>query len=177
MILKIMDAYRFYARRHPIRFMLINFILVAAWICVIMGFSGESADVSGDRSAKVLVGIVNAIAPDSNVTLDNYETDPRLHNSEKVVRKLAHMTEYGLLAFLLFSFLFGFRDLPRKYAYIIPVAAVALLGTIDEINQTRVAGRYGSLFDVTVDVVAAGIAVFIARLLTRRYRSRKRKTA
>ena len=177
MILKIMDAYRIYARRHPIRFMLINIILVAVWICVIMGFSGESADVSGDRSAKVLVGIVNAIAPDANVTLDNYKTNPGLFNSEKVVRKLAHMTEYGLLAFLIFSFLFGFRDLPRRYAYIVPVASVALLGTIDEINQTRVAGRYGSLFDVTVDVVAAIVAVSISRFLTRCYRKEKRKTA
>ena len=166
-----MDAYRTYARRHPIRFIGINLILVLLWITVIMGFSGESADISGDRSARVLVGIVNVIAPDANVTLDNYEEDPRLHNSERVVRKLAHMTEYGLLAFLLFSFLFGFRDLDRKYAYIVPVVFVACLGTIDEINQTRVAGRYGSLFDVCVDVAAAVIAVLIARRLTLRYRS------
>ncbi len=171
MIIKMMDAYRNYARRHPLRFIGINLILVVLWTTVIMRFSGESADISGDRSARILVGIVNTIAPDADVTLDNYETNPRLHNSERVIRKIAHMTEYGLLSFLLFSFLFGFRDLDRKYAYVLPVAFTAVLGTVDEINQTRVAGRYGSLFDVCVDVFAAVIAVLIARRLTLRYRS------
>ena len=176
MIYKMMDAYRQFARKHPIRFITINLILVVVWTAVIMGFSGENADVSGDRSAKILVGIVNVISPDSNVTLENYEACPDsfpfLQNSERVVRKAAHMTEYGLLAFLIFSFLFGFRDLERKYSYILPVIGVAALGTVDEINQTRVAGRYGSLFDVCVDVTAAVIAALIARHLTLRYRSR-----
>ncbi len=165
-----MDAYRRYSRRHPVRFISINLILVLVWIAVIMGFSSEDADVSGDRSARVLVGIVNVIDPDANVTLENYQSFPGLENSERIVRKLAHMTEYGLLALLMFSFLYGFKDLPRKQNYIIPVAFVALLGTIDEIHQTTVAGRYGSLFDVCVDTSAAFIVICLVHHLVYRFR-------
>ncbi len=168
-----MDAYRRFARRHPIRFLCISIALVLCQIVVIMHFSGEEADISGARSARVLVGIVNVVAPSADVTLENYETVPALHNSEKVVRKVAHMIEYGLLSFLMWSVFFAFRDLPRKYAYILPVVFTALLGIIDEKNQTTVTGRYGSWFDVSVDVAASVIAVWIAYLLTKRYRQGK----
>lgn len=168
-----MDAYRLYARRHPIRFICINTILVICWVFVIMRFSGEEADISGARSSKILVGIVNVLAPSADVTLDNYESVAYLHNSEKVVRKVAHMIEYGILTVLIWSVLFGFRDLSRSYAYILPVVFVALLGIIDEKNQTTVSGRYGSWFDVSVDIAASIIVVTLLYHLTRRYRRRK----
>ena len=169
----ILDAYRHFARRHPIRFIAINIVLVILWVGVIMRFSGENADISGPRSAKVLVGIVNAVAPSANVTLENYEEVAALHNSERVIRKLAHMIEYGFLTVLVFAVFFGFRDMPRKYSYILPVLFVMGLGMIDEKNQTTVSGRYGSWFDVCVDTAAAIIVVILIRLLTIRYRRRK----
>ena len=168
-----MDAYRRFARRHPIRFIGINIVLVVLWVGVIMRFSGENADISGPRSAKVLVGIVNTVAPSANITLDNYENVAALHNCEKVIRKLAHAIEYGLLTVLVFAVLFGFRDLPRKYAYIIPVLFVFCLGALDEKNQTTVSGRYGSWFDVCVDTAAAVLVVILIRRLTKRYRLQK----
>lgn len=171
--LSVLDAYRRYARRHPLRFIGINIILVVLWITVIMRFSGENADISGNRSARILVGIVNTIAPKANVTLDNYESVEALHNSEKVVRKVAHMIEYGILTCLLWALFFGFRNLPRKYAYILPVVFVFFLGMIDEKNQTTIDGRYGSWFDVGVDVLASVITVYLAYRLTKRYRKRK----
>ena len=167
------DVLRRFARRHPIRFIAINTVLVILWICVIMRFSGENADISGPRSAKVLVGIVNVIAPSADITLDNYQSVEALHNSEKVVRKLAHMTEYGILTLLLFALLFGFRDIPRKISYAIPVIFVACLGMIDEKNQTTISGRYGSWFDVCVDVLAAVIVIYLSHRLTMRYRLQK----
>ena len=138
-----------------------------------MKFSGENADISGPRSAKVLVGIVNVVAPSSGITLDNYENVAALHNCEKVVRKLAHMTEYGLLTVLVFAVMFGFRDLPRRYAYIIPVIFVICLGIFDEKNQTTISGRYGSWFDVCVDTLASVITVALIRHLTLKYRRGK----
>ena len=172
---RITDAYRHFARKHPIVFIGINMILVILWAMVIMRFSGEDAEVSGERSAKIIVGIVNTVAPSANVTMENYDSIAFLHNSERVVRKLAHMTEYGILTVLILAVLFGFRDLPRKYSYLIPVAAVILLGFTDEKNQTTVSGRYGSVFDVAVDVAASIITVRLIYLLTKRYRRKKRE--
>ncbi len=165
-----MDAYRRYARRHPLRFIGINLILVILWVCVIMHFSGENADISGARSAKILVGLVNTVAPSANVTMDNYKAVGALFSAEKVIRKLAHMAEYALLSLLIWSVCFGLRNLPRKYAYVIPVVFTAVLAVIDEKNQTTITGRYGSWFDVCVDITAAFITVTLAYLLTKRYR-------
>ncbi|MCR5673222.1 MAG: VanZ family protein [Lachnospiraceae bacterium] len=172
-MMKILDAWRRFARRHPLRFIAIYTVLVLCQIMLIVRFSGEDADLSGARSSRILVGIVNVVAPSSDITLDNYKTVPALFNSEKVVRKLAHFIEYGILALFIWSLLFGFRDLPRKYAYIVPVTVVALLGTFDEIHQKAVPGRYGSWFDVCVDVFAAIVTVMIAYRLTRNYRAKK----
>ena len=170
-----MDVYRSFARRHPLRFIAINIVLVICQITLIMRFSDENADISGARSSKILVDVVNAVAPSADITLDNYKTVAFLYNSEKVVRKMAHFTEYGILAVFIWSLLFGFRDVQRKYAYIIPVAAVMILGAIDEKHQTVVPGRYGSVFDVCVDVFASVVTVTAAYHLTRKYRLQKMK--
>ncbi len=138
-----------------------------------MGFSGEDSEVSGGRSAKILVGIINVIAPSADVTLENYETFDQLENTEKALRKAAHMFEYGVLAMLVWAVCFGLSDLPRKYAYILPVLFAVCIGSIDEKNQTTVSGRTGSMIDVCVDATGALIAVFIAYRLTMRYRRAK----
>lgn len=168
-----MDVYRRFARRHPVRFICINTLLVLIWIGVIMHFSGEDADISGRRSSTILVGIIHAVSPSSTVTVNGYDYDSALINAERVVRKVAHMIEYGILSILIWSVMFGFRKLPRAFAYVVPVAAVFCLGIADEINQRSIPGRYGSLFDVCVDVIASIITVFVAYRLTLRYRRRK----
>ncbi len=169
-----MDAYRNFARRNPAVFITFNLIFSILWISVIMGFSGEDADISGLRSARILVGLINTIAPEADVTLDNYESLEALENSEKVIRKTAHMIEYGVLAFFVWAVLFGFADLRRRYAYIIPVIFSAAVGALDERHQTAVRGRYGTWIDVCVDAAGAVIAVFTAYALTKRYRDLKR---
>ena len=173
---RITDAYRRFARSHPVFFIITNMILVLAWTFVIMRFSGESADISGPRSAKIVVGIVNTVAPSANVTLENYELVPWLHNSERVVRKLAHMAEYSVLTLLIWALLFGFYNLPRKYVNAIPVIATFILGMIDEKKQTTIAGRYGSWFDVCVDTAAAILTVIVIDRLTKRYRRLKKES-
>ncbi len=176
MFVVVLDVYRRFARSHPVSFICINLIFVILWINTIMWFSGENAEISGGRSAQILVSIVNAVDPDANVTLENYESIVALDNCEKVIRKLAHMFEYGVLAFLVCATSFGFRNLPRRYACIASVLFAGVVGIADERNQTVTDGRYGSWVDVCIDMLGAAIAVMIVYHLTIRYRRRKRKT-
>ncbi|MBO4904429.1 MAG: VanZ family protein [Lachnospiraceae bacterium] len=174
-IVAVMDVYRCFARRHPVCFICVNMVLVLLWVGVIMHFSGEDADVSGRRSSSILVGIIHAMSPSSEVTVNGYDYDPVLINAERVVRKIAHMIEYGILSILIRSLLFGFASLPRVFAYVLPVIGVACLGVVDEMNQRSIPGRYGSLFDVSVDITASVITMFIVYRLTERYRCLKRE--
>ena len=67
-----------------------------------------------------------------------------------VLRKLAHMTEYGLL------FILWRRALPGASPWAAAAIAVGYAIT-DEIHQTFVEGRHGAPVDVLID--SAGVAL------------------
>ena len=93
--------------------------------------------------------------PDLNSGLGSLDT---------VLRKLAHMTEYGLLWFSLWR-AFGYRD-PR------PAIAVALLyAASDELHQSFVQGRHGSPVDWCIDAAGVGLAGLVVVLYDRRARA------
>ena len=74
---------------------------------------------------------------------------------DTVLRKLAHMVEFGLLWFLWWR-AFGYAD-PR------PAIAIALAYAVsDELHQSFVAGRVGSPVDVAIDAAGIGLAGLIA---------------
>ena len=72
---------------------------------------------------------------------------------DTILRKAAHMAEYGVLWFL------WHRALERPTPW--PAAAITLAYAItDEYHQSFVEGRHGTPVDVLID--AAGIAIAIA---------------
>ncbi len=83
-----------------------------------------------------------------------------------VLRKLAHMAEYGLLWFLWW----------RALGYARPALAVAITvayAISDEVHQTFVEGRHGALSDVAIDTLGIGLAG-LAVVLRHRRRERRR---
>jgi len=79
-----------------------------------------------------------------------------------VLRKLAHMIEYGAL------YVLWRRALPNASPWMAAVIAVGYACT-DELHQTTVRGRHGAPIDVGIDAVG----VLMGRLLT----ARSRRTA
>ena len=101
----------------------------------------------------VLMGLIFYLSaqPDLNTGLGVWDT---------ILRKAAHMTEYGLLWWLWWRAL-GFRH---------PGAAVAitlLYAASDELHQHFIAGRHGTPVDVAIDAFGIGLAV-LAWMLARR---------
>ena len=76
-----------------------------------------------------------------------------------VLRKLAHMTEYAVLGFLLA------RALGREVPALIVGVAYAVT---DEIHQHFVAGRHGAAYDVAIDAAGVLIGVYVLPRLARR---------
>lgn len=77
-------------------------------------------------------------------------------------RKLIHMTEYGVLCFLLWR---ATREVVDGRAAVVAAFSLALAyaGT-DEYHQTFVQGRHGTPTDVAIDAVGMAVAaVLIAR--------------
>src|SRR5215216_4674647 len=72
-----------------------------------------------------------------------------------ILRKLAHMTEYGLLWWLWWRAL-GYRN------PVVPAAIAIGYAITDELHQTTVEGRHGSPVDVMIDSTGVAIAILLA---------------
>lgn len=106
----------------------------------------------------VLMGVIFALSaePDLSSGLGTLDT---------VLRKLAHMAEYGLLVFLWWRALR--RPLAERVAVALAVAISVVYAGTDEFHQSFVEGRHGTPVDVLIDSV--GVAA-VALLLLRRAR-------
>jgi VanZ family protein len=86
------------------------------------------------------------------------------------VRKCAHLTEYAILASLLFRALRQGRDNFQRAAVIAFVIS-AISAALDEFHQSFVPSRTGSSWDVLIDCAGALAGLLLYRLLIRRKRS------
>jgi VanZ family protein len=79
-----------------------------------------------------------------------------------ILRKAAHMAEYGLLVFLWWRAL---RELTTTRAALAISVAIALAySATDEYHQSLVEGRHGTPVDVLIDAVGmAAVAVLLLR--------------
>jgi VanZ family protein len=96
---------------------------------------------------------------------------------DTVLRKAAHMTEYGVLTLLWTRALLrrpvppgrtsaGARDVPGRHA-VVAGAVIALAWAVtDELHQSTVTGRVGTPWDVAIDAAGVGIAVLLWRAWT-----------
>jgi VanZ family protein len=83
------------------------------------------------------------------------ETLAALHAA---LRKLAHVTEYAILAVLVCRALEEPRRLPRTVAAA-AFALCAAYAALDELHQTFVPSRTGSPLDVALDVGGAALGI------------------
>jgi VanZ family protein len=81
-----------------------------------------------------------------------------------VLRKCAHMTEYGILAALVVR---------ASGSYAVGFALAVAYACTDELHQTFVRGRHGSPIDVCIDAAGALIGLGVYLRATDRDRARR----
>ena len=137
-------------------------ILAIVWMCVIFAFSAQTKDESSEVSTGLSYRIANTTGLLFHLHIDE-ETIREIANSiESFVRKAAHMTEYALLACLLYVWL-GRWQRPRLKTACIAAVLAMLYACSDEIHQIFVAGRAGMVKDVLID--SAGAVIGLALVL------------
>lgn len=133
-------------------------ILALFWMCVIFAFSAQEQEESSAVSETFTYRMVRSA--DSFLGLD--WNDEKLHEIanaiEGYVRKAAHMTEFGILAVLLYIWLGKWPFATRK-KMLLAILAAALYAASDETHQLFVAGRSGRVTDVLID--SAGAVLFV----------------
>ena len=137
-------------------------ILALVWMCVIFAFSAQTKEESSVVSQGFSYRIVNTTGLLLHLHIDEEQLREIANAIEGFVRKGAHMTEYAILAILVYVWLGRWQLSRRRMAYT-ATALTMLYACSDEIHQLFVAGRAGRVSDVLVDSAGAvvGLALFL----------------
>jgi VanZ family protein len=86
------------------------------------------------------------------------------------VRKFAHFAVYFVLAFWAArAFVNSSAAVLRKFWFVFSFAAVLLVAAADETNQSRLASRTGSVFDVMIDCFGGLVMILLFALYRFRF--------
>jgi VanZ family protein len=144
---------------------LIRYAPFLFWLIVVLGFSSEQA--SSDQTSRFIRPLLEFLFPHgSSETLDLYHA---------LIRKAAHLSEYGLLGFLAVrAFAGSTLAVFRRHRFLAAAAIAALVACVDEFHQSFEASRTSSVWDVMLDALGGvlGCSVFWIWL---RYRTRKKE--
>ena len=137
-------------------------ILALIWMCVIFAFSAQTSEESGAVSEGFSYRLVNTTGKLFHLNIDAEKVREIANSIEHFVRKAAHMTEYGVLAILLYVWMRRWQMSRIRTAGVAAVSAV-LYACSDEFHQLFVAGRAGRINDVLIDSAGAvlGLALFL----------------
>ena len=129
------------------------------WIAVIL-FLGTGQGASTQTSL-IIRPILEFLFPNAS-----FETIAFYHG---IIRKLAHLTEYGILAFLACrAFAKSSNDFLLKYFLLAAVLLVLLVATTDEFNQSFNPERTSSPVDVMIDLAGGVTASLLFYFFTKR---------
>ena len=82
------------------------------------------------------------------------------------IRKLAHLTEYAILAFWAFrAFKNSSYTILRRFWFVCAFILAFLIASIDETNQSYIASRTGSIYDVLLDATGGLMMIILCYIL------------
>lgn len=153
-----------------LRFFLKYWLPVALWGSLIFTASGDTKSVA--RSSRIIEPFLRWLFPDLS--------DDVIWGVVLVARKCAHLTEFGILALLLWRAFRGtfWQDSDGWSRRCVACAwgGALVFAMCDEWYQTIVPGRQGSLWDVGIDSLGAALGLLAFWLICgwrqgRRHRS------
>lgn len=155
--------------RNRVKYVLVH-VPVVVWMIVIFCFSAQPGDESADLSGGISHMFMSIL---NKVFALGWEESYVLELAgiwDFPIRKLAHMTEFGILAVLIFVAIQYYNKInTAKKRYISAwIGAVGYAAT-DEFHQLFVQGRSGNLFDVCVDALGITFALIVIYFLRRIY--------
>ena len=139
----------------------ISFIVLILWMIVIFSFSSADANKSTGTSDKVITTMIEIKDKITNNETPNNEKEIIVKNSSFYIRKIAHITEYLILGFLIFNLLKQYSVTNIYYA----IGLSILYSCTDEFHQLFISGRSGSIRDVLIDSIGILIGTYLYKLL------------
>ena len=138
-------------------------LLTIAWMLLIFSFSHRPGPDSQHDSYEVGMMTGRVVIED----FEEWSFVDQLAFAMKVdhpIRKLAHFTEYFILATLLVGAVDN-RNRKRSLRLLIPWAVAAFYAVTDEVHQFFIPGRNCNVGDVLIDSAGAFVGVLISVLV------------
>ena len=138
---------------------IVSVALIVVWAVVIFSFSAQPDTESSEISGHVSYRIVKMWNQVFGLKHSGPELEQMAQKIEYPVRKAAHMSEYAVLALLIFQALTAFDR--KKNRGCMALGITAAYAATDEFHQLFVPGRAGRVSDVLIDSsgVLLGIAI------------------
>lgn len=139
--------------------LIISWILLIVWMIVIFDFSSQTGAASSDLSDSLVYRFVGLFFDDMSSI-----SEITIHYLIFFVRKAAHMVEYGILGLLFYNALNNYQFFRLKLNYW-AWGFSTIYALSDELHQTFVIGRSGSLVDVLIDSAGVIFMLLIIRFI------------
>lgn len=144
-----------------------NIFLVLMSMFTIFMFSSENADKSTKTSKSVAKEVVSVVVKDEK------KVNKIVDEDFVIFRKVAHLTEFFLLGFLLINvWADGKKDIGIKYI-IVAILIACLYAVSDEYHQTMIPGRSGEVKDVIIDTTGASMGTITYYEMFKMFKKRK----
>lgn len=142
----------------------LSFIPALLLMYMIYSFSAQEGDLSSSVSYKASCVLVEAADNIFELGLDDYQVSYYATRINGVTRKLAHMTEYFLLAIAV-SFPLYVYGLHGILLMLLAGGLCIAFACGDEYHQSFVAGRSPSARDVMIDSIGVFIGIIVVRII------------
>src|SRR5690242_14468062 len=135
------------------KFFLKYWLPLLIWMTLI--FIGSTDVLSAEHTSRFLVPFLH--------WLDPQISSAAINSIQIVIRKLGHLTEYAILATLIWRALRSAENWKRSTLILFAVSLIgcAVFAASDEFHQSFVPSRTSSVNDVMIDIFGAGIALAI----------------
>lgn len=143
---------------------LVRYAPLVLWIGLIMFLSSGQASMS--NTSRFVRPLLRFLFPDAPEEIINI-----YHG---YIRKLAHVTVYAILAFWASrAFVGSSQKILRRFWFVAAFFTVCLVASIDEMNQSFLDSRTGSIYDILLDI-AGGTMMLLVFYSIAAYRERRK---
>lgn len=142
----------------------LSFIPAIVMMYLIFSFSGQNGNTSAALSYKVTEIIVETVNEVADLDLTQAQISTYIDRFHYPVRKLAHFTEYMLLAISVAFplYVYGMRGI---WLMLFAGAFCVGFACLDEYHQSFVSGRTPSKKDVMVDSCGVFLGIILTRIV------------
>lgn len=141
----------------------LSFVPALCMMYVIFSFSAQTGTQSGNLSLTICQKLVSLANRLLKLNLDTAQLSHYVSTLHLYVRKLAHVTEYFLLAVSVALPLYVYRLRGFWLVIIAGLFCVCFAG-LDEYHQSFVAGRVSSIKDVGIDSIGIFAGIYLTRI-------------